>query len=115
MEVLLLDNDFATSLSFRFSGFGERRDVRRSRGVGIELTDGVDRAAGSGDNDDRDRLLNAVRTLKAVGGCTGGDEELGVDGWPRSKLVLGVETPSLLWLRVIGPNSSNGEELFSAY
>ena len=67
MEVLLLDSDFAISLSFRLSGFDGIREVRRSRGVGIELTDGVDWAAGSGDNDDRDRL-NAVRTLKAGGG-----------------------------------------------
>ena len=66
-EVLLLDSDLATSLSFRFNGFDGRREVRRSRGVGMELTDGVDRAAGSGDNDCRDRV-NAVRTLKAVGG-----------------------------------------------
>ena len=66
-EVLLLDSDLATSLSFRFNGFDGRREVRRSRGAGMELTDGVDRAAGSGDNDCRDRV-NAVRTLKAVGG-----------------------------------------------
>ena len=66
-EVLLLDKDFATSLSFRLSGFCGRREVRRSRGVGIELTDEVDRAAGSGDSGDRDRL-NAPKTLKAVGG-----------------------------------------------
>ena len=63
VEVLLLDSDFAASLSFRLSGFGERREVRRSRGEGIEFTDEVDWVAGSG----RDRL-NAVRTLKAVGG-----------------------------------------------
>lgn len=67
VEALLLDKDFATSLSFRFNRFGERREVRRSRGVGIALTEEVDRAVGSGDNDGRDRL-NAVRTLKAVGG-----------------------------------------------
>jgi hypothetical protein len=66
-EALLLESDFVTSLSFRLSGFGERREGRRSRGVGTEFTDEVDRAAGSGDNDDRDRL-NAVMTLKAVGG-----------------------------------------------
>ena len=41
-EVLLLDSDFAVSLSFRLSGFGGRREVRRSRGVGIELTDEFD-------------------------------------------------------------------------
>jgi hypothetical protein len=40
--VLLLDSDLATSFSFRLSGFDGRREVRRSRGVGIELTDGVD-------------------------------------------------------------------------
>ena len=39
----------------------------------------------------------------------------GLEDWPKSKLVLGVETPSLLWLRVIGPKSSKGEEFFSAY
>lgn len=66
-EVLSLDSDLAASLSFRFSGFDGRREVRRSRGAGIELTDGVDWPAGSGVRDDRDRL-NAVRTLKAVGG-----------------------------------------------
>lgn len=65
--MLLLDSDLAASLSFRFSGFGGMREVRRSRGAGIKLTDGVDWAAGSGVSDDRDRL-NAVRTLKAVGG-----------------------------------------------
>jgi len=111
--VPLLDSDLA-SLSFRFSGFGGRREVRRSRGVGIELTDGVDWAAGSGDSDDRERL-NAVKTLKAVDGWTGGVEELGVDGWPRSKLVFGVEAPSGPGPRAIGPKSSKGEELFSAY
>ena len=41
-EVLLLDKDFATSLSFRLKGFGERREVCRSRGASIEFTDGVD-------------------------------------------------------------------------
>jgi hypothetical protein len=112
--VLLLDSDLAVSFSFRFNGLGGRREVRRSRGAGIELTDGVDWAAGSGVSDDRDRL-NAVRTLKAVGGWTGGVAEVGVDGWPISILVLGVETPSVLALSVIGPRSSRGEEPFSAY
>jgi len=41
-EALLLDKDFATSLSFRFDGFDERREVRSSREVTIELTDEVD-------------------------------------------------------------------------
>lgn len=77
-EVLWLESDLASSLSFRFSGFVGRREVRRSRGLGIELTDGVDWAAGSGVSDDRDRL-NAVRTLKAVGGWVGGVAELEVD------------------------------------
>lgn len=66
-EVPLLDSDLELSLSFRLSGFGGMTEVYRSRGVGIELTEGVDWAAGSGDNDDRDRL-KAVKTLKAVGG-----------------------------------------------
>lgn len=78
----------------------------------MELTDGVDRVAGSGDSDCRDRV-KAVKTLKAVGGWTAAG--LGVGGWPKSKLVLGVETPSVLGLRVIGPKSSRGEEPFSAY
>jgi len=110
--VLLLESDLATSLSFRFSGFDGRREVRRSRGTGIALTDGVDWAAGSEVNDDRDRL-NALRTLKAVGG--GDVAELGVCCWPKSKLVLGVETPSVPGLRVSGHKSSKGEEPFSAY
>lgn len=112
-EMLLLDRDFVISLFFRFSGTGGRKEVRRSRGVGIELTDGVDWAAGSGVNDDRDRL-NGRLSLNAVGGWTGGVAELGVEGWPMSMLVLGVETPSLLVLRVIGPRNSKGEGLFSA-
>ena len=113
-EVLLLDSDIAASLSLRFSGLCGRREVRRSRGVGIELTDGVDWAAGSGVSDDRDRL-NAVRTLKAVGGWMTGVAEFGVDGWPISILVPGVEAPSVLVLSVIGPKSSRGEGPFSAY
>ena len=44
-----------------------------------------------------------------------GVEGFEVEDWPKSKLVLGVESPSLLWLRVIGPNSSKGVGLFSAY
>jgi len=40
--------------------------------------------------------------------------ELEVDCWPKSTLA-GVEVPSVLGLRVIGPKSSKGDEPFSAY
>jgi hypothetical protein len=45
----------------------------------------------------------------------GGVAGLEVDCWPKSTLAIVVESPSVLGLRAIGPKSSKGDELFSAY
>jgi len=71
---VLLDSNSATSFSFRFRGW---RELSRSRGVDIGLTDGVSRVVGFRDKGDRDRL-NVARSTKAVGRWKVGVVGLGV-------------------------------------
>jgi len=110
-EAPMSDSGLVASLSFCFNRFGGGREIRRSRGVSIELTDKVDLAAGSIE-DGRDRL-NGARTLEVVGGWM--VPVPGVGFLPELKLARGLDTRSVFGLRVVGPNCSEVEDSFSAY